>query len=98
APQAAIDAGAARDASQGYAGTASAAAGVATGAAGASEDARDKSAAWAASPEGAPVEPGKFSAKHYAAKAEQAAAAFDPQPIIDAAVRRSIALNIVFGG
>lgn len=98
APQAAIDAGAARDASQGYAGTASASAGVATGAAAASKDARDKSAAWAESPEDVPVEPGKFSARHYAAKAGQAASTFDPQPIIDAAVRRSIALNIVFGG
>lgn len=59
-------------------------------------DARDASQAWATGTE--PGGPGTKSAREYASDAENAASTFDPEPIIDAAVRRSIAINMILGG
>lgn len=70
----------------GHAGTASSQAGIATVAAQDAADARDKAMAWAETTEDNEVEDGKYSAKHYAAKAAQSAedaARFDPSSYYD---------------
>lgn len=70
-----------RDAVDGLTSTASDAAGAATAAAGVSVAARDKASRWAEEAEDVEVEPGKYSGRHYEAKAAAhaaAAATFDP--------------------